>query len=378
MNYLTDLFAQLTGSTLSTFWSVWGPSIGVFFGSTLTCYFIVRRLTRQPKREEVRLREIRGEGLEDDDGDGSFGPLTETLARGCPSRRKNSGLPIAVAPGRSLQPDGENSIYAARFVLLIVPLIVAGWAVVAEADETWRILFFGGMTAACLSVVPRLYVFFRRRRRMQRIRRGLPDTIDMLSMCTSGGLGMSESLEHVAGQIVAFPELAQELLILKRQAEVSSLKQALADFTQRVDLPEVRQLVGLLTRGARLGTQLAGSLNEQADHLRVARRQAATAQANKTPVKLVFPILFCFAPAALILLTAPAILELRDFIVPTKQATRGEVFGTGQIVEAIQPGSERNRRGSAARRTRWRRDRRFPTIPPQRCPGRVRGVAFWV
>lgn len=338
MNYLTDLFAQLTGNTLSTFWSAWGPPLGVFFGSTLTCYFIVRLLTRQPKREEVRLREIRAGGLEDDDGDGSFGPLTEALAAQLPeSQKERRDFQLLLRQAGLYSPMARNSIYAARFVLLIVPLIVAGaWAVMAGADETWRILFFGGMAAACLSVVPRLYVFFRRRRRMQRIRRGLPDTIDMLSMCTSGGLGMSESLEHVAGQIAAYPELAQELLILKRQAEVSSLKQALADFTQRVDLPEVRQLVGLLTRGTRLGSQLAGSLNEQADHLRVARRQTATAQANKTPVKLVFPILFCFAPAALILLTAPAILELRDFIVPTKQTTRGEVFGTGEIVEAIQ------------------------------------------
>lgn len=337
MNHLTDLFHQLTGSTLSTFWSTWGPSIGVFFGSTLAFYVVVRLLTRQPKREEMRLREIRRGGLEED-GDGPFGPLTEALAAQLPeSQKERRDFQLLLRQAGLYSPLVRKSIYAARFVLLIVPLIVAGaWAVMAEADETWRILFFGGMAAASLSVVPRLYVFFRRRRRMQRIRRGLPDTIDMLSMCTSGGLGMSESLEHVAGQMAAYPELAQELLILKRQAEVSSLKQALADFTQRVDLPEVRQLVGLLTRGARLGTQLAGSLNEQADHLRVARRQTATAQANKTPVKLVFPILFCFAPAALILLTAPAILELRDFIVPTKQTTRGEVFGTGQIVEAIQ------------------------------------------
>jgi tight adherence protein C len=229
------------------------------------------------------------------------------------------------------------TIYALRFVFLIGPMIAAGvWAVMAPPNQTWKILFGGAMAAAALSVAPRLYVFFRRRGRLRRIRQGLPDTIDMLSMCTSGGLGLSESLDHVASQLDAYPELVQELQILKRQTEVSSLKQALADLCLRVDLPEVRQLCGLLTRGTRLGTQLAGSLNEQADHLRVARRQAATAQANKTPVKLVFPTLFCFAPAALILLIAPAMLELRDFLTPTGQASQGTVFGTGQIIDAIQ------------------------------------------
>lgn len=336
MNDLSNLI-PITSSTASTFWSAWGPSLVVFAVSSLVFYVVARWFTRRPKREELRLHEINPYAAEADE-DGPFGPLTEALAAQLPeSKKERRDFQLLLRQAGLYSPLARNSIYAARFVLLLVPMIVAGvFAVMADSDQTWQILFVGGMAAATLSILPRLYVFFRRRRRLLRIRRGLPDTIDMLSMCTSGGLGMSESLEHVAGQMAAYPELALELRILKRQAEVSSLKQALTDFTQRIDLPEVRQLTGLLTRGTRLGTQLAGSLNEQADHLRVARRQAATAQANKTPVKLVFPILFCFAPAALILLTAPAMLELRDFIVPTKQTTRGEVFGTGQIVEAIQ------------------------------------------
>ncbi|MHC4406884.1 MAG: type II secretion system F family protein [Planctomycetota bacterium] len=159
----------------------------------------------------------------------------------------------------------------------------------------------------------------------------------MLSMCTSGGLGLNESLEHVAGQMSNCPELAQELMILKRQAEVGSLKQALADLSTRVDLPEIRQLATLLTRGTRLGSQLAGSLHNQADHLRTARRQAAITRANRTPVKMVLPVLFCFAPAALILLIAPAVMSLHDFLVPGQQAEAGfeSGFGTGALVDTL-------------------------------------------
>ena len=57
----------------------------------------------------------------------------------------------------------------------------------------------------------------------------------------------------------------------------------LADFAKRVDLPETDQLAALLLRGNHLGTELVGSLALQAEHLRVARRQSATIQANKTP-----------------------------------------------------------------------------------------------
>lgn len=83
---------------------------------------------------------------------------------------------------------------------------------------------------------------------------------------------------------------------------------------------------------------MAGTLNEQADQLRKSLRLAATARANKTPVKLVFPIMFCLAPAALIVLTAPALLELRNFFVPAAQqpaGVRGITFGTNNVINAL-------------------------------------------
>ncbi|MHC4181332.1 MAG: type II secretion system F family protein [Planctomycetota bacterium] len=320
------------------------PSIIAFFIGTVAFFLFAKIWTRKPTREEVRINRICPESSGDEpsgnepSGEGIFDRLAPALAAQIPeSGRERKDFQLLLRQAGLYSPAARISIYALRFVLLAVPLLVAGvWAVMAESDQTWRILLVGGVTAGALSIVPRLYVFFRRRRRLRQIRQGLPDVIDMLSMCSSGGLGLSESLQHVAGQISSHPQLAEELLILKRQAELGSLKQALADFSTRVDLPEVRQLVGLLGRGTRLGTQLAGSLNEQASHLRVARRQAAMTQANKLPVKLVLPILFCFAPAALILLTAPAVLELHDFLRPSAAtASGGEGFSTGAIFDTL-------------------------------------------
>lgn len=342
MNQLFETLSSII-STLPGLLSGWGPSILVFVIAVSAVLLIARIWNRKPKPEDIRLRQIgRRESDEPEIGEGVFGPLTPALAAQIPeTKRERRDFQRLLRQAGLYRPTARTTIYALRFVLMLLPLIAAGvWAVMAEREQTWKILAVGVFAAACLSVVPRLYVFFRRRRRMQRIRCGLADTIDMMSMCSSGGLGLSESLQHVAGQLSAYPELAQELLILKRQAEVGSLKQALADFSGRVDLPEVRQLAGLLTRGTQLGTQLAGSLNEQADHLRTARRLAATAQANKTPAKLVLPVLFCFAPAALILLTAPAVLDLHDFLVPSEEAAAeaapGEVFSTGRIVTTLQ------------------------------------------
>ena len=112
------------------------------------------------------------------------------------------------------------------------------------------------------------------------------------------------------------------------------------DFTRRVSLPEASQLASLLLRNTSLGTELVGSLALQADHLRLARRQAALTEANKTPVKLIFPIMFCFAPAVLILLTAPAVMQLQDFMrdSPISQTIRRSVIaGEGLRAGTVGP-----------------------------------------
>ena len=138
----------------------------------------------------------------------------------------------------------------------------------------------------------------------------------MLSMCLGGGMSISASLDHVAKNLASYPALADELQIMRRQAEVGSLRMALADWANRIDTPEVRQVATLLTRGDALGTSLSGSLLDQADHFRTARKQLATLQANRMPVFLTFPLLFCFAPAVLIILMSPAFLQISDFLNP--------------------------------------------------------------
>ena len=198
---------------------------------------------------------------------------------------------------------------------MFVPLVIMGVAaVLLPSQYTVRVLVIGVLAAAALSIVPRIYVYIRQQRRVRQIRHGLADMMDMLSMCLSGGLPIIPSLDHVASNLTGYPALSDELRILRRQAEVGSLQHALLDFGRRVDVPEARQFANMLTRGDQLGTQLSSSLNEQADHFRATRKQLATMQANKTPVKLTFPLLFCFAPAALILLISPALLEVRDFL----------------------------------------------------------------
>jgi len=249
---------------------------------------------------------------------GVFGRWTEALAGQIPESAKERQEFGAILKQAGLYSrTARASVYAYRFLLLVFPLLCAGIiAVASPPDQTWKIMGLGGIAAAVLSIIPRLYVWYRRRVRLSQINGGLADMLDMLSMCLGGGMSISASLQHVAQNLTSYPGLVEELNIMRRQADVGSLRMALTDWASRIDTPEVRQVATLLTRGDSLGTSLSGSLLDQADHFRVARKQLASLQANRMPVFLTFPLLFCFAPAVLIILMSPAMLQISDFLNP--------------------------------------------------------------
>lgn len=276
----------------------------------------------------------------EDGSRGLFGPLTDALAAQLPeSRKEGSEFYQLLRQAGLYSRSARASVYAARFVLLFIPLVIALIAAILSPREVaFRILIVGGIVAAGLSIIPRFYVLVRRNRRQLQIRHGLADMMDMLSMCLDSGMPLSPSLDHVAKNLSNYPALGEELQIVKRQAEVSSLRTALNDFSSRVDMPEVRQVAGLLARGEQHGHQLANSLHEQADHFRQTRRQLATMHANRTPVILTFPLMFCFAPSVLILLMSPALLQLSNFFNPSEGNSildGNERLDTGGIVRTL-------------------------------------------
>jgi tight adherence protein C len=76
----------------------------------------------------------------------------------------------------------------------------------------------------------------------------------------------------------------------------------------------VNALANLVTQSERTGTHVATAVTEFADGIRRQFRQRAEERANKTSVKLLFPVVICLAPPVFILLLGPPVLQLRSFI----------------------------------------------------------------
>jgi tight adherence protein C len=208
---------------------------------------------------------------------------------------------------------------ATRNALIVGILILTGClAVMADPQTALPETFLGlGLLTTCFGYgLPRLLVHWQGNRRARRIQRGLPDALDIIRMCLTGGLPLRDALKRVSQEIGFYhPDLSVEFAIIHRQADADTMTAALRQFANRIDAPDVNALSAIVTQTDRLGTHVAAAVADYADGVRRASRQRAEERANKTSIKLLFPVILCLAPPIYVLLCGPPVLKLRNFLV---------------------------------------------------------------
>ena len=105
--------------------------------------------------------------------------------------------------------------------------------------------------------------------------------------------------------------LAEELFRVLQEMQIGlGRSDALRGLTERTDLPELRTLVGSLVQADALGIPVAQVLAVQAAEQRLRRSQRAEEMAQKVPVKILFPLIFCILPALFIVVIGPAGVQI--------------------------------------------------------------------
>jgi hypothetical protein len=77
---------------------------------------------------------------------------------------------------------------------------------------------------------------------------------------------------------------------------------------ERLDLPDLRRLLGSLARTDAVGSSLSEEVAHLASDVREVRRAAAAQRARTAPVKMLFPLVFLVLPAFLLLTVVPVLL----------------------------------------------------------------------
>lgn len=251
-----------------------------------------------------------------DTSDYAVGRLTPALAALMPEteeRRREWKRDLRAAG--YLSPRAWQNFAAVRYLCIIVPMLVLGVALVLVPRPLEMPVAIGLIVVPLLGwALPALRVRSKAAERKNEIERGMPDLVDMLNMCVSQGLTLIASLRRIRRQLAEpYPALATEVGIVIEQAQVGSLEQALRNFAERIDVPEVNSLTNLLTQTDRMGTSVSESLKTHSDGVRESLRQRADEKANRASFRLLFPTVLCLMPAVYLVLLGPAVIELNKF-----------------------------------------------------------------
>ncbi len=156
---------------------------------------------------------------------------------------------------------------------------------------------------------PELWLTGKIRARQKAVFRGMPDALDLLTVCVEAGLGFDAAMGKVQEKweddlALEFGRVLQEIRLGKLRRE------ALRDMAERVDVAELTSFVAAVVQSEQLGVSMSKVLRIQSDQMRVRRRQMAEEEANRAPIKMVFPIGCLIFPSILIILLGPAAMLL--------------------------------------------------------------------
>ncbi len=198
-----------------------------------------------------------------------------------------------------------SDVYFVLRILTPVILAIAGWLLS-------HMLVIGIVGALVGYVVPSFFLDWLVKRYTTKIRRAMPDVVDLLVVCVDAGFGIEQAILRTAREMsVAYPEVCYELLETNRQRQAGlTREQAWENLVNRTKLDELETMVSMLNQTDQLGTPLAIGLRNFSDSLRTQRRIAAEETAARASVLLLIPLVLFIFPTVFIVIMGPAVLTL--------------------------------------------------------------------
>lgn len=204
-----------------------------------------------------------------------------------------------------LRSESVDIYFAARVLAPLAGVLIASFL----PGST----FFWIMILGILGyVAPDLWLRKRINGRKARIRKGIPDAIDLLVVCVDAGLGLDQALLRVGEELdLSHPEINQEFMQINLEQRAGKPRlEAWQSMADRTKLDEFAGFVNMLMQAERFGTPILKALSRFAADIRLQKRQRAEEKAAKTKIKILFPLVLCIFPCMFIVLLAPAMLNI--------------------------------------------------------------------
>jgi tight adherence protein C len=173
--------------------------------------------------------------------------------------------------------------------------------------------FYGFIVTVLMSAVsfvaPDAYVRRLTDDRQHEIAVRLPDVLDLLVISVEAGLGFEQAIDRTTEAVPG--ALADEFRRMLQQTRVGVTRaEALRAMDERTGVPELRSFILAMLQADTFGVSISRLLRSQADEMRVRRRQRAQEAAQKAPVKMLIPLIFCIFPSLFVVILGPAAINI--------------------------------------------------------------------
>jgi tight adherence protein C len=208
-------------------------------------------------------------------------------------------------------PDALDRFLAMRvFFLALIPVWFVLAFFVLPFKGIMALVAFGLLSFASF-LGPEAILNRRVAERQHQIRVKLPDILDLLTISVEAGLGFEQALDRTVSAVPG--PLSEEFTRMLGETRAgASRAEAMRALDERTDVPEVRSFVLAILQADTFGVSVGRVLRAQADEMRVKRRQLAQEQAQKAPVKMLIPMVFCIFPALFVVVIGPAVINIYE------------------------------------------------------------------
>lgn len=212
---------------------------------------------------------------------------------------------------RAGRPEADTDRYLAMRVLTIIasPFVAyIAWTLAAGLGGMLR-LVCTALAVACCTILPSRKLRSQVESREEAILRQLPDIMDLLVICMEAGLGFTSAVSRTVANIEG--EMSDEFALALGEMRAGATRaDALRGLAERVQIPAVQSFVTAIRQADQFGISVSSVLRDQAEDMRIARKQVAQEKAQKAPVKMLVPMVFCIFPPMFIVVIGPAGLSM--------------------------------------------------------------------
>ena len=207
------------------------------------------------------------------------------------------------------------------FGRMVLPIVFGGvMAFVVYGTSTfddWSALKRYALVAGSLILAykaPDIYLKNAITKRVDAIRKGLPDALDLLVICAEAGLTVDAAFHRVARELGrAYPELGDEFTLTAIELGfLTERRQAFENLATRVDLDAIKGVVTTMVQTEKYGTPLASALRVLSAEFRNERMMRAEEKAARLPAIMTIPLILFILPTLFIVILGPAACSIND------------------------------------------------------------------